>query len=235
MHSSRQMESVAAGPAGGRDRNRAYRAARTHSGLVRAAKLALPTIAVLVAIVSVGYVWLSNVAPDVNVDLSGASIRDGKLVMANPKLDGFTAEGKPYSVRAARAIQDLTGGKAIDLERIQAVMPMGKDMTATIEAPTGAYDSEANTLDVTKTLSIATTDGKRADFGTAAIDLAGGNLSTDDPVRISMPGAELTADSMQVEDRGKRMLFEKSVKLVVQPSLLKPSPSSDKPKAGSGG
>jgi len=204
----------------GEDRQRAYRRAVTHSGRVRFAKIALPAIAVVAMSVMALVMWLSRVVPDVAIDLSGSAIRDGKLVMANPKLDGFTAEELPYSVRAARAVQDLAGSGVIDLERIQATVPLNADVEARVLAAAGIYDSEANTLDVTQSLSVETSDGKRADLGSAAIDLAAGSLTTGDPVRISMPGAQLQADRLRVEDNGRRMLFESRVILVVQPGAF---------------
>jgi lipopolysaccharide export system protein LptC len=214
----------------GDERQRAFRNARSHSGIVRVAKFALPVIA-LVAVVGAGSImWLSRVAPGVSVDISGSAVKDGKLIMANPKLDGFTSDERPYSVRAARAIQDLTGTGIIDLERIEARVPMDGGISAHILAPAGTYNSEANTLDVPGAFTVETTDGMRAELQSAAIDLAAGNLSTPDPVRISLGGSVIEADSLQIKDNGKRLLFENRVKLVVQPEALNRSAASRVPE-----
>jgi lipopolysaccharide export system protein LptC len=130
-------------------------------------------------------------------------------------------------VRAARAVQDLTGTGVIDLERIQATVPLNTEVEARVLAAAGLYDSDAGTLDVTDSLSLETSDGKRADLGAAMIDIEAGSLTTDEPVHISMPGAELRADSLIVEDNGKRMLFESRVRLVVQPGMFESMASGD--------
>lgn len=213
-------------------RQLAYRRALAHSGRVRFARIALPVLAVLVIAAVALFMWASRVAPNVSLDLSGGSIRDGKLVMANPKLDGFTSDDLPYSLRAARAVQDLTGSGLIDLERIEATVPLTPQVEARVLAAAGLYDSEANTLDVTKSLSIETSDGKRADLVSAAIDLIAGSLTTGDPVHISMPGVELSADRLRVEDNGKRMLFESRVTLVVQPGAMESLASDGEADAG---
>jgi len=218
----------------GASRQRAYRSARSHSGRVRAAKVILPVLAVLAILVTVGWMWLSRVTPDIGMDLTSTAIRDGKLIMANPKLDGLTSGDQPYSVRAARAIQDLTGTKTIDLERLQADVPLSADVTARITSNAGRYNSEANTLDLMDTIRVNTTDGMSAELETAAIDLQKGSMATPDPVRISMPGAVIEADRLTIEDRGRRLLFESQVKLVVQPGQFKPEESFGQPAGNAG-
>lgn len=215
-------------------RQRAYRSARSHSGRVRAAKAILPVLAIAGILLTVGWMWLSRITPDIGMDLSGTAIRDGKLVMANPKLDGMTSGDRPYSVRAARAIQDLSGTKTVDLERLQADVPLTADVMARITANAGTYDSEANTLDLMNRIRVETTDGMSAELETAAIDLARGGMSTPDPVRISMPGAVIEADRLTVEDNGRRLLFENQVKLVVQPGQFKPAESLGQPVGNAG-
>lgn len=216
-------------------RQRVYRSARGHSARVRFAKWALPVIGVLAIVVMMAYAWLVRVAPDVQIDIAGSAIRDGKLVMANPKVDGVTKASRPYSVRAARAVQDLKGSGLIDLERMTAVVPMSATVNATFETPFATLDSEKNILDVKDKLSIVTSDGMSADFTSAVIDLAGGGLTTSDPVRIVTPGAVLTADSMRAEDSGKRLLFERRVKLVIQPGMFERNAQTRDPAAGTDG
>lgn len=208
-------------------RRRAFASASSHSNRVRVAKFALPAIALAGLIGAVGYMWLSRVVPSVDVDLSGSAIKDGRLIMANPKLDGFTSGNLPYAVRAARAIQDLGGSGAIDLEQITATVPLSADNTARIVAPSGIFDSDANMLDLDHAFTVETTDGMRAELGSAEVDIGNGNLSTDEPVRISTPGSKLEADSMKIEDNGKRVLFQSGVRLVIEPETLKKSASAE--------
>lgn len=206
-------------------RQREFARASSHSSRVRLAKVALPVIAVVALVVTGIYMWASRVAPAVDVDISGSSIRDGKLVMANPKLDGFASGDRPYSVRAERAVQDLTGTGVVDLDKLEATVPMGADDSARIIAPSGVYDSDANKLDLTAPFSVETKSGMRAELSSAAIDLGNGSMKTGDPVNVTMSGTTLRADAMEIEDGGKRMLFKNSVKLVIQPEALEASAS----------
>jgi len=213
-------------------RQQVYRSARSHSGRVRAAKLALPVLAVAIVLGTGAWMWLSRLAPDIGVDIADTAIRGGKLVMANPKLDGLTSDDRPYSVRAARAIQSLSGGDGIDLERLQADVPLNADVNARIVAAAGLYDSESNTLDLRDSITVQTDDGMRAELQSAKVNFENGRLSTLDPVRISMPGAVIEADRLTVEENGRRLFFESRVRLVVEPSKFKPPESSGLPAAG---
>ncbi|TKA98609.1 MAG: LPS export ABC transporter periplasmic protein LptC, partial [Mesorhizobium sp.] len=89
---------------------------------------------------------------------------DGKLVMANPKLNGFTKQNLPYSMTALRAIQDVSKQGIIDLEGIKAKLPIAADNTAAIDATHGTYDRDGNTLSLTSDVTVSTTDGVVAKF-----------------------------------------------------------------------
>jgi len=204
-------------------RQRAYRVARSHSGRVRKAKRALPIIGGVILVVVIGAIWISRIAPGAGIDVASTAIRGGKLVMSNPKLDGRTSENRPYSVSAARAIQDLTGSDVIDLERLQASVPIDDTVSARISANAGTYDSEANRITMRDSITVVTTDGTTVEMDTADIDIASGSLTTPDPVRITTQGASIEADRLTVENNGKRLVFESRVKLVIQPDEFQPA------------
>src|SRR5690606_232603 len=86
-------------------RAEAFGRAQRHSRRVRRLKVVLPTIAVLLTGGFVVYSFL--VAPaSTRVETTAPPLAEGKLVMDSPKLEGFTKDGRPYSVNATRATQD---------------------------------------------------------------------------------------------------------------------------------
>ena len=82
----------------------------------------------------------------VAIQADGTAFADGKLVMANPKLNGFTKDKLPYSMTALRAIQDVGKQDIIDLEGIDAKMPVDDRQWASVEPQRGIYDRDGNTL-----------------------------------------------------------------------------------------
>jgi lipopolysaccharide export system protein LptC len=55
---------------------------------------------------------------------------------------------------------------------------------------------------------------------TAKIDIANNHLSTSDPVDITTKNSRITADSLVVSEGGKRLIFDKRVRLTIDPSKL---------------
>lgn len=202
-------------PAQARASSEFERASR-HSRHVHVFKLTLPALALALGAGFIGYSWVSSPS-SLPISVEGTAIRDGKLVMANPKLDGFNKENQAYSMTAARAIQDLQNTGVIDLEEISAKVPVGVGNFALIQAATGVYDNDGNTLDITSPVTVKTTDGMTARLKSAKVDIGAGELATDEPVDISLKGSRIEADTFKVGDRGKVFVFENRVKVTIEP------------------
>ncbi|MFU0505941.1 LPS export ABC transporter periplasmic protein LptC [Pseudaminobacter sp. NGMCC 1.201702] len=198
----------------------AFARAERHSNRVRVLKTALPVLAVAMAAAFFGYSYIVTPAA-ISVTAEGSAYSDGKLVMANPKLDGFTSDDRPYNMTAARAIQDLASESVIELEGIDAKLPIDADNWATVIAPKGTYDRDKNTLDITDGMTIKTADGMLATLESARLDIEKGDMTTTDPVAIQLKGAKITSDSMTVLENGKVMIFEKRVRMNIDPQRLK--------------
>lgn len=201
-------------------REDAFAGALRHSRRVRFFKIALPLVAGVIALVFAGYSWLLSPA-GISIDLDGTAIRDGKLVMANPKMSGFTKDNLPYALNASRAIQDLSRTGGIALEEIDAKFPIAADKWAHVQAANGVYDDNGNTLNITSPVTFRTNDGLTARLRSAQVDIAAGELKTSDPVEIEQEGAHITADSLDVRDKGKVFVFENRVRMTLDPSLMR--------------
>ena len=201
-------------------RAEAFGLAERHSRRVRRLKVILPLIAIVLTAGFVGYSFISTPAP-VNIEMEGSAFTEGKLVMNSPKLEGFTKDGRPYSVNATRATQDLDKQDIISLDGIDAKMPVEAENWARVEATSGIYDRIANTLDVPTDIIVTTTDGMVAKLKSAFLDIANGSLKSTTPVDIQSHGSRVTADSMSVLENGKRVIFESRVRVYIDPVQMK--------------
>jgi lipopolysaccharide export system protein LptC len=198
----------------------AFGIAQRHSRRVRVLKLAVPLVAAVIAVAFPVYSYLA--APvSVQVQADGSAFANGKLVMANPKLNGFTKQKLPYSMTALRAIQDVSKQGIIDLEGIDAKLPISADNVAAINASHGIYNRDGNTMSLTSDVTVTTTDGLEAKFKSVFLDMGKGTMKTNDPVDVSRGGSRITADSMTIQDNGKIVTFENRVRVNIDPASLK--------------
>jgi len=195
----------------------AFHRASRHSRRVRWLKLLVPAAAVGMSVGFVLYSWLSTPAA-VSIEMAGSALSEGRLVMASPRLQGLTSDGRPYEMMAERAIQDIDEESVIDLEGLEARVPADDGTFARIVARTGVYDRAANTLSLASEIVVTTTDGVVARLESAFLDIAASRLRTSEPVDIERRGSRITAGSMEMLDGGKRLIFETGVRMNIVPS-----------------
>ncbi|MBE1206344.1 LPS export ABC transporter periplasmic protein LptC [Aminobacter carboxidus] len=195
------------------------RAAR-HSRRVRFLKRALPLAAIVLAALFGGYTYLAA-PPSIQVKAEGAAFSEGKLVMAKPQLSGFTRDNLPYSMTADRAVQDPANQGVVELLGIDANLPISADNIAKVDAVRGIYDREGNTLNLTEQVIVKTSDGMVAKLKSAYLDMGSGAMKSDEPVEISLDGSKITSDSMSMLENGKVVVFEKKVRVDIDPARMK--------------
>ncbi|HHZ09595.1 MAG TPA: LPS export ABC transporter periplasmic protein LptC [Rhizobiales bacterium] len=202
------------------ERRRAFADARIHSRIVRFLKIALPAAAVTMIGGFAVHSWMA--APVVAaVDVRETKIVSGKLVMAAPKLEGFTKDNLAYSLSAERAVQAIGKANVFELEGIDARLPVDANTWAVVKAKKGVYDRDRNTIDFKSEVGVSTTDGMAATFASAFYDIGKGELKTSDPVEINMNGTQIAADGMTVLENGKVLIFENRVRMDIAPGQLR--------------
>ncbi len=191
-----------------------FKAAQRHSIRVRVLKTALPVAAIALAAVFSWYTFLATPAAPVKVEVNNGG-ESGKLVMSNPQLNGYTKDNRPYSMIAAKAIQDAKNSGAIALEGISAELPVGDNGNAKVEAASGVYDNANGRLQLDKDFTVTTNEGLHAVMRSADVNLKSGQVTTDKPVEIRNGSTEISADTMQIKESGKVVIFENKVRVVI--------------------
>lgn len=198
----------------------AFTQARRHSSRVRVLKFALPALAVAMIAAFAGASWLASPS-GLPFDPGSLAIEGGRLVMSDPHLDGVTGSAnRSYSMTAARAIQDIGTSGVVDLEGIEARLPVDDEGWMNVTAASGMLDRDSNRLEIDSELTITSEDGLKAVLQSAVMDISAGNLDTTDPVDITLDGAHISADSMSVRDKGAVMIFENRVRMQIDGGRL---------------
>ncbi len=197
-----------------------YDEAKRHAKIVRILKIAMPILGVLV-ILAVGAALLIRQLLLPDLDLGQITMQDGKLVMENPNLNGFDKQKRPFSLSALKAIQDADQPKRVELIDISAKLPMEDTLFANIKAGNGVYDAEEKTLVLFNKVNVLTSNGMTIKLEDADVDISSGALITLNPILATSDKADISSDRLQVEDSGKRLVFEGTVRLTLRPKELK--------------
>ncbi len=207
------------------ERDVIFARAQRHSRRVTVLKRAVPAIAVVLGLGFLGFTYVVSPAA-VLIDVAESAISNGRLVMASPKLEGFTPDNKPYSMTALRAFQDLKDVNQIELEEISATLPYENDI-ATLTAPRGFYDRTANTFEIKGEMQIKTEAGLSAQLNSAFVDITKASVKSEMPVEVKLDGGTVAADSLEVQNGGKILIFDKRVRVTVEGSYGKSQPKTD--------
>ena len=199
-----------------------FASAERHSRRVRFAKFSIPLVALLAGGFFAAKTFFRTEVPG-DISTTGVNLSDGRVVMANPKLDGITGDKRPYKMQAERAFQEVKKDGLVELQKITATLPFGKETTADLIAGGGMFDHAKNTLDLNKSVTLTTSDGMVAKLTSASINIGQNTLISNEPVDIKAKGSHITADSMQVSDGGKHLIFDKKVRLSIDPKQLNKS------------
>ncbi|MEE9314653.1 MAG: LPS export ABC transporter periplasmic protein LptC [Rhizobiaceae bacterium] len=192
-----------------------FKQARNHTLYVSLLKKLFPLAAIAITIFFVVSTLISlPEASDISVKNVG--LKDGKLVMDKPTMTGFDKNNQPYDVKAEKAIQDLTKPGIIELEIIDAKLPMDAKGFALINADNGIYNTNDETMFLRSNVKIKGARGMDINMEEANINIKTGTMETGKPVTVVSGDTNISADSMSVKDNGKRIIFKKRVKMIIK-------------------
>jgi lipopolysaccharide export system protein LptC len=115
-------------------------------------------------------------------------------------------------------VQNLDDPKVVTFSAIDGRFGLDEAGEATLDATTGVYDGNTNTLTLKDGIDVQTDSGYSATLQGAAIDLAKGTLVSDQPLEIRTGEGTIRANGVSVSERGKRVTFTNGVSVVYMPS-----------------
>jgi lipopolysaccharide export system protein LptC len=208
-------------------KERAKSAADRHSRFVRLAKWLLPVLGLLIALAVAGRMWLVAHLPGLN--MPAVLFSKNGLTMVEPRLTGRSRD-RAYDIGATRATQEFLTPKVVQLEQLAGRIEMADNGWAKIAAKAGTYDGTDETMRLVGAVTVTTSTGYLLEAQDAAIELAKGNMVTDNSVRINGPTGWLEAGAARVTDGGATIQFSKGVHMTIVQSDL-PAPDGSAPGA----
>jgi lipopolysaccharide export system protein LptC len=199
-------------------REAAFGQAVRHSRLVTLLRRSIPVFLGGMIVLTGLWLWLDpfGATGELPVSIGKLTIAGSKLKMEAPKLTGFSKDGRPYSVTAEAALQDLKKPSVIELSKITGHFSEGsRDMV--LNAASGVYDSKADKMHIFGGIDISSSDGQRGRLSDATIETKKGYLVSDKPVDLYFKEGNLRGERMEVFDHGKVVVFEGGVTMMLHP------------------
>ena len=189
-----------------------------YSRFVSLMKIVLPLGAVLLLGVILVYSGVFRGKDKLDIAFREIDTNPSDLRMVSPRVAGVTADGKPYVITADNATQDPARPNFVTFENIHADIKFNEEEDwMSLTAADGAYNSEAQTLDLQDQIDIFTTWGYEMHGEEATVDFDKGVLRRDKVIKGHGPLGTLRADRMTAEHATQVLRFDGHVKMLILP------------------
>jgi len=194
------------------DADRAFRAARRHSRLVRILRIAIPcTVAFALGIITLmTYLNPLRMLAKLPINIDNLVVSGTKVTMEQPHLSGFTSDARAYELVADTAAQDMTKPDIVELRNIRAKVQMQDKSNMEMTAVTGVYDSKGETLKLAREIVLNTPE-YQGRLSEALVDIRNGNVVSDHPVEVKFLQGTLNANRLNIYDSGALLRFHGGV------------------------
>lgn len=196
-------------------RQKAFRAARRHTLLVRVLRKAIPITAIAAVAVLIVTPFLSPMQRLANVSIDAVGISNGKVRMETPRLSGYRKDNRPYEVTAENALQDIRNPTQVELVALRARLQVEREGEVTVSAKTGLFDTQKEKLRLVDSVEVKTQTGYVASMKTADVDFKGGTVQSKEPVKVSLGTTTIDADSLNVTENGALIVFQGRVRAYI--------------------
>ena len=199
------------------DSERAFRAARRHSRLVRMLRISIPAVVVLgtTVIVLITYFNPLRMLGQLPIDVGSLVVSGSKITMEHPRLSGFTHDARAYELSADAAKQDLTKPDLIELHNLRATVEMQDKGTIEMLATTGTYDSKGEMLKLDQNIMLNSSTGYSGHLSEAMIDMRKGYVVSKHPVELQLLQGTLNANRLEIIDSGDLVRFDGGVNMTL--------------------
>jgi lipopolysaccharide export system protein LptC len=200
------------------DTERAFRAARRHSRFVRVLRVAIPVTVTLAlcVIVLVTYLNPLRMLAKLPIDLDKLVVSGTKITMENPRVAGFTKDGRAYDLGATAAKQDLTKPDIVELLSLNAKLQMEDKSTLQLVADHGVYNAKAEVLELQKNI-VLSNPGYEGRLEQATVDVRSGHVVSNEPVKLKMMQGTLDAKKLEISEAGTVIRFTGGVAMMLKP------------------
>lgn len=189
--------------------------ARRYTKFVRRMKRILPISAFAVIFAVLAFFFVERAPQQLALTYDKLGDADD-LAMINPRLTGVDVKGNPFTITAAKAVQDPKNAKRVTLTTIEADMNTEQGWV-NAKAARGRVDMDAQQLELDGGIDIYTDSGYMLRTARASVDLRTNVMQGATPVSGEGPRGTLSADSFRYDRVAERLTLEGNVRTTILP------------------
>lgn len=190
-------------------RRKEFARAKRHTRLVRSLRVVIPLGCVVALALPVAWIFFNPVRlMGADVSMGAVTVSGSKITMQAPKLTGFKRDNRAYVVNAGSAVQDPRKPNLVELHQLSSDIELADNGWAKLEAKYGVYDSQTEQLQLDEQVHLRTNSGYDVRTATAKIAFKSGHVVSKDPVKVVMSTGTIDANSMEILDNGKEIIFD---------------------------
>lgn len=199
-----------------RDHQRAFRVARRHSRLVRIMRVGIPACLLIAAAAFGVFHWLDpmRVLAKLPVGTDGIVLSGTKIIMRQPRLNGYTKDERPYLVTARSAAKDLTNPDLLELDDIRTTIAIPGGGNVEVTASQGLYSGKAETIRLQRNVLVSSSEYE-VSLREALVDVRAGSIVSEQPVEVRMLQGTISANRLEVRESGAVIRFDGGVTMVI--------------------
>jgi lipopolysaccharide export system protein LptC len=208
---------------------RAFRAARRHSRWVHILRIAIPAAVVLglIGITLVTYYNPLRMLAKLPINVGDVIVSGTKITMQQPRMAGFTRDGRAYVFTADAAAQDATKPDIVELNNINGNIAMKDKSKVDISADGGVYDTKTEILKLQQNILAKSSTGYQARLSEATVDTKLGDVVSEHPVEVKLLQGMLNSNRLEIIDNGDLVRFDGGVDMVlIRENAATPSPNA---------
>ena len=196
---------------------------RVYSRFVSMMKFLLPTAALLLVALVIAWPHLNAADLKFRIGFAALKLSDAKdPSMVNPRYVGTDKDNQPFSLTADLARKLVGSGSRVELEMPKADLTTEDGTWLVLTAENGIYARDHEKLNLTGKVNLFHDSGYEFRTERAAIDLATGAATGDDPVEGQGPFGHLNASGFHLVERGRTIHFKGKSKLTLYPGAERP-------------
>lgn len=159
-------------------------------------------------------IWPLTAKQEFSFILSRDSVEvaEERLRMERPMYRGEDSRGRAFSIVAEHAVQRTSNSPVVELSKIVAQLAMNEGI-ATVTAPMGRYDLEAERLDVSGPVVFKRPDGFVLETADVAVNIPMRKVTSVGRVRGRMPLGSFAADRLDADIETRVVTLSGAVKM----------------------